>query len=553
MTGMPCESEPVAHDACASTLAYLHGLLCKPPEEQDTLAGLLSGLLQAFRAPTAGVAAPPEYTLLQRVGEQLLTPARWPWETDAGLAARVQQAPTALTVPRPSSGSFLLTSIAVPQQPGWLLWLEDDRRNDWTVAEAGALTLAGQVLSRWLVSGEVATRWVAEINREAQQRRLETAALVARRLAHDYGNIFTGVLGFTELSMGHPSPSSALVQSYLSEVYRSAQTGARLTHQLRLFSRRQFLNPAPSSFPAALEELSRRLAGDPGLASRVRLDVPANLPLLAMDTEHVRHWFEHLLDNALEATTSKGTVTVSARAVSLAPDDCTAYWGELRPGPHVAINISDTGPGLSIEARQRVLVEPFYTSKPRHRGLGLAVAYGVLRAHHGGLRLVPGDSSGLVVQVLVPAAATTPLAADTQVMAVSPSGGEKVLVVDDDPLVLQFVRTTLERAGYRVQAVTNAEEALTSYAAAQPEPFRLVLSDILMPQVTGVDLARSLHQRDANVRVLFMSGHPSQELVRQGFAGQHFELLAKPFPPEGLLRAVRSAIERPALCEHSPR
>ena len=120
----------------------------------------------------------------------------------------------------------------------------------------------------------------------------------------------------------------------------------------------------------------------------------------------------------------------------------------------------------------------------------------------------------------------------------------RVLVVDDDPLVLQFVRATLERAGYRVEAVTSAAEALASYAAAARDPFRLVLSDVVMPEISGVDLARRLWGRDGDARVLFMSGQQVEHLGVDELPRQPAGLLHKPFRTEGLLRAVRSAIDR---------
>jgi signal transduction histidine kinase/ActR/RegA family two-component response regulator len=442
--------------------------------------------------------------------------------------------------------------VVVAGAPGWLLWLEDEGRTEWTAAEAGALTLAGQALARWLAPAGAPARWVAQLHSAAQQERLEAVARVARRLAHDYGNVFTGILGFTELGLAHPSPGGALVQSYLHEVHRSAQNGARLTHQLRLFSRRQFHNPSPGALAAALEESCARLAGPPDQAGRLYTDLPADLPPLAMDTEHTRHVLDALLDNDLEAA-GQGTVTVSARAVPVGPEECVDYLGDVHPGPHVAIEVHDTGPGLSAEARQRVLVEPFYTGKARHRGMGLAIAYGVLAAHHGGLRLLPGPDGGVLARALVPVAvpAAPPAAAATT--ATAGPGGEKVLVVDDDPLILNLIRATLEGAGYRVQAVTSAEEALTSYSAAQPEPFRLVLSDVLMPRVTGVDLARLLLKHDANVKLLFMSGQGPHEAAGQDLFGERFGLLPKPFRPESLLRAVRSALDRPAPWKSSGR
>src|SRR5262249_14525431 len=156
------------------------------------------------------------------------------------------------------------------------------------------------------------------------------------------------------------------------------------------------------------------------------------------------------------------------------------------------------------------------TTRPRRRGFGLATAHGLLYAYRGALCLQPGPERGAVARMYVPVAAGTPgptpatdhrRTAEPAATPVAPTfqsavvtGGERVLVVDDDPMILQFVSTTLERAGYRVQAVSNAADALRSYTTAHPEPFRLVLSDVAMPDVTGVDLARSLLSRDADVR-----------------------------------------------------
>jgi DNA-binding NtrC family response regulator len=120
-----------------------------------------------------------------------------------------------------------------------------------------------------------------------------------------------------------------------------------------------------------------------------------------------------------------------------------------------------------------------------------------------------------------------------------------VLVVDDDPMLLQFVARSLEGAGYRPQSVTNTEAALLAHAQVGSDPFRLVLTDVLMPGLSGVDLADRLLQRDPTVRVLFMTGQVSLDYVQQHFRGKSFEVLAKPFRPDGLLRAVRIALDRP--------
>jgi CheY-like chemotaxis protein len=240
------------------------------------------------------------------------------------------------------------------------------------------------------------------------------------------------------------------------------------------------------------------------------------------------------LSNAREAVRGPGGVRVTARVRSLGADDALDWYGDVRPGAHVEIAVSDDGPGLSAEAARRVFVEPFFTTKPRRQGFGLAVAYGVLHAYRGGLLVGNGPGGGVTARCVVPVAAGTD--------AAPPADGARVLVVDDDPGVLQLVRVTLERAGYRVQAARDGEEALRSFAAAASDPFRLVVSDLSMPRVDGVELALRLRRRDRHVPVLFLSGQTSVGRLPPDLPGRPIDLLSKPFRPEGLLRAVRSAL-----------
>lgn len=263
-----------------------------------------------------------------------------------------------------------------------------------------------------------------------------------------------------------------------------------------------------------------------------------------MDAGQLRQVLAALLENARDALEGAGTASVSARPVELTADDCLDLYGDARPGPHVEIAVADSGPGLPPEAARGLFSEPFFTAKPRHRGFGLAVTYGILHAHHGGLCLKPGPSGGTVAAVYLPCAGPSrpaPAAAAGQ-----PKRGERVLVVDDDAMILRFICATLEQAGYRVQAASGAEEAVAQYTAAASDRFRLVLADVFMPKATGVDLARRLLGRDPDVRFLFMSGKLTRDFDGPDFAGRGFEFLSKPFRTEGLLRAVRGAIDRAA-------
>jgi CheY-like chemotaxis protein len=307
------------------------------------------------------------------------------------------------------------------------------------------------------------------------------------------------------------------------------------------------------------EEAARLRAG-PAAGLDLQVQHAPDLPPVGLDPDPLRQVLAALLDNACEAAAPAAAaggparVTVTARAAVLGPAECRDVYGEVRPGPHVEVLVADTGPGLTAEARQRLFTDPFFSTRSRRRGFGLATAYGILCAHRGGLDLRPnpdlGDGRGLEARVLLPAAAPPDavpgVVAPSATAAAAAAGlrGERVLVVDDDPGILQFVGRTLERAGYRVQAAATAAAALEAHAAAGDDRFRLVLADVIMPDVGGVELAHRLLNRDPGVRVVFMTGQVSVDFVQRNFHGPAFEVLHKPFRPEGLLRAVRAALDR---------
>jgi CheY-like chemotaxis protein len=246
----------------------------------------------------------------------------------------------------------------------------------------------------------------------------------------------------------------------------------------------------------------------------------------------------------MEATPTGQPVWVEAQVVTLERIACHDYFGRLKPGPHVRVLIRDTGTGMTPDRWRRILVEPFFTTKPRHRGLGLLMAYGVLAVNQGGLLLTRAQERGVLAEFLVPVAPGPSLPVAVQASTAVVAGrSEKILVVDDDPMVLRLVQTTLEKAGYAVQTVENAEDAYRSYTTAPPNSFDLVLSDVMMPRTTGVDLARQLLRCDGKVRLLFMSGQVNGELDAIDLR-KRIALVTKPFRPEVLVQAVRTAIAR---------
>jgi signal transduction histidine kinase/CheY-like chemotaxis protein len=494
---------------------------------------MLAELADAFGVCGAGVAQLPG-------GEPIAgRPERgsFPWCARPELLEEVVQSPSAVGV-RADGAHWLLTAVGAEDGTGWLLWLHATATREWSPEDAAALALTGEALARRM-------RFVGEAPREARQllnrqrrQRFDEAAAAARRIAHDYGNVLTGILGFAELAQAQVA-RGGVAGGYLDEVRRAAQQGERLTNRLRLFARRGWPRNQPACLAAVIADEARRLRGQ-FPAARLDIDLPPDLPAPAIDSEPLRHLLAQLLENAAEAVAAGGSIRLSARAGALSADQCRDLFGAAAPGPHVEIAVEDGGCGLSAEARERLLVEPFFTTKPRQRGYGLAVAYGILAAHFGALAVEPA-AVGTAARVYLPVAPVP--APEPARPEASAAHGEGVLVVDDDLMVLQLVRTTLQRAGYRVETATCAADAVRSYTRIAGR-FGLVLSDVAMPQASGYELARQLCAHDAGVNVLFMSGEAVSDSARPPRPGAAGDLLTKPFAPDGLLRAVRSALER---------
>jgi signal transduction histidine kinase/ActR/RegA family two-component response regulator len=547
MPGAEVESLLSATDASRAALDFAQALLSRPASDPTALQGLLRELAEAFGAAGAGVASLPGGAVLVRYG-QAAAEGLWPWQSDPDLPARLCQAASAQVLAGPN-GKLLATTIGVPAGEGWLLWVEE-RSAPWSPGEAAALAVAGDALGRRLRTGtEAAPRWLRQLDRAGRQQRLEHSAAVSRRLAHDFGNVLTGILGFSELALAQQGGPQATLHEYLSEIHKGAEGGARLMQVLRLFSRRQALPTRSSVLAAVLTEEEARLRRGMGPAARFRACLAAGLPALALDADQLSQALAPVLDNAREAATAAGLpaepppeITVRASVVTLDADDCRDFFGDLRPGQHVEIVVADTGAGLSPEARRLLFAEPFFSSRSRRRGFGLASTYGILFAHRGGLDVRPGPAGGTEVRLVVPVA---PQEAPTEAAAPAVrTGGENILVVEDDPMLLHFVTRILGRAGYRLQGAPNGEEALRLYQRSTSDPFQLVLTDVLMPGINGVELVHRLLAGDPQLGVVFMSGQVSLDYLQQTFQGASCEVLAKPFHPDGLLRVVRQVLDR---------
>jgi signal transduction histidine kinase len=538
------ESQPPPLDSSRSVLDFVHSLLITPAEEQADLDRLLDELAVAFAISSAGMATFPDGKLIS-IGSKSAaaqSDSSLPWQQQPELIERLPRARGVLTLPHSAGGSFLLTMVGTPENRGWFLWLLDEKRDKWSNGEAALLVLTGQALMHVLMQNETLTSWAIQLDRRMRRQRMEEAAAIVRRLAHDFGNVLTGILGFSELALAQQIAANSPLHAYLEEVHRGAQNAAHYTNQLRLFARRQGANNRSCNLGSILIEEEKRLRPSLGAAIQLKLYLPTDLPDAAVEAEPLRQALGIVLENAREAIPGEGVIEVSARVVQISLSETRNLFGDVRPGKHLEILVSDNGSGLSPEAQRQLFTEPFFSTKSRKRGFGLAMAYGILSSHRGGLELQSRPEGGTIARLIVPvaevAARTSPRLKEGGLV------NDRVLIVDDDPMVLQFTATTLEQAGFRIQTAGNAQEAIKKYKAAAADPFRLVLSDVLMPEMNGIELARHLLTQDASLSILFMSGEIHADIMQQCLGSARIELLPKPFRPDGLVRAVRNAIDR---------
>lgn len=232
-------------------------------------------------------------------------------------------------------------------------------------------------------------------------QRLNDAAQVAGKIAHDFDNVFTGVVGFGEMVQGLLEPGTVPHQ-YVSEIVAAGNRGIAFTSQLHQLSRSGIARPMPATVSQVLSREEQRLRKLPNLQAKLQFASPGELPPVAVDSAALQQVLGHLLDNAVEASPPGGAVRVAASLIELSSVEASDYLGAVTPGPYVEIRVADEGPVIRDDYRKKLFVEPFFTTKVRHRGLGLPVALRILTAHRGGARYEAGTGRGSIFHVVLP-------------------------------------------------------------------------------------------------------------------------------------------------------
>jgi two-component system cell cycle sensor histidine kinase/response regulator CckA len=379
-----------------------------------------------------------------------------------------------------------------------------------------------------------------------QAQKMEAVGRLAGGIAHDFNNLLTAILGSAQLALREVEPSH-VVREDLEEIRRAGLRAADLTRQLLAYSRRQVVAPKVidvNETLRALDSMLRRLI-------REDIDLVMELgprPLaVKSDAGQLEQVVLNLVVNARDALPHAGRIVIRTSGVVLGPPPLQPQNDPpAPPGPYVNLEVSDTGSGLSPEARAH-LFEPFFTTKEMGKGtgLGLATVYGIVKQNGGYIYVDSTASQGTTVRVYLPEATEPVHVPDQTPVPLSPSrGSETVLLVEDEPAVRQFARRALESSGYCVLAAGDGAEAMAT-ALSHPGPIHVLVTDVVMPGMGGPELARRLSQQRSTLRVLFCSGYTDDASVREGVREAGTAFLQKPFSPEELIRKVREVLSAP--------
>ena len=368
-----------------------------------------------------------------------------------------------------------------------------------------------------------------------QSQKLEAVGRLAGGIAHDFNNILSVIMSYSESMLDSVGPGE--LRDDLEEVRSAGHRGAALTRQLLMFNRQQLVEPRVLDLDEVLTDMTRMLQrllrADIDLVVRTARD----LGQVHADPGSIEQVVMNLVVNAGDAMPSGGRLEISTRNTELDQRYADAHPG-VAPGRYVLLEVTDTGTGMDRATMARIF-EPFFTTKERGRGtgLGLAVVFGIVQQAGGHIWVDSEPGRGTQFRVYLPCTDAVAAAPAPGRHPVTLDGSETVLVVEDDRQVREVALAVLRRHGYTVIAAGDGDEA-ERLCAAHPQPIQLLLTDVVMPGITGRELAGRLRTMRPGLKVLCMSGYHDAELASDDIA-----YLQKPFTAEALARAVRDALD----------
>ncbi len=375
-------------------------------------------------------------------------------------------------------------------------------------------------------------------------RRVESLGYMTATVAHDFNNLLVPIVFSSAVLAGEVNAGS-VAASLVDDIRSAAERAASLVRHMLAFARREASPPQRVHVGLVVGELRSLVERVVGEGIEIAVDVDADLGEAILDREQLEHVILNLAANARDAMPRGGRLTIRAANVNL--DDVEAAAHDCASGgAYVVLTMTDTGAGMTPEVRERIFERFFTTKVPgRGTGLGLASAHRFVTASGGCISVRTAPGQGTAVILCLPRVAPQPVTiAPPRLSTPIPGGNETILLVEDDEHVRHVVRVLLEEEGYKVLDASSGEAAL-AVASTQGTHVDLVLTDVVMPGMSGRQLAEQLHEAGHGAKVLFMSGHTDDAIDAHGVSVTSHSIIRKAFSPADLARKVREVLAAP--------
>jgi two-component system cell cycle sensor histidine kinase/response regulator CckA len=378
-----------------------------------------------------------------------------------------------------------------------------------------------------------------------QSQKLESVGQLAGGIAHDFNNLLTAITGYSDLTLRRIDQDSP-IRPGVEEIKKAGLRAASLTGQLLAFSRRQILQARLVDLNvvvADMDKMLRRLIGeDIDLVTLHKSD----LWMVKADPGQIEQVIMNLVVNARDAMPSGGKVTIETGHANLDEAYANQHFS-VKPGEYVNLTVTDTGCGMSAETMKQIF-EPFFTTKEigKGTGLGLSTVYGIVKQSEGNIWVYSEPGKGTTFKIYLPRVLKEAGNFVTAVQPEMPRGQETILLVEDEEMVRKLSREILEQQGYKILQAADGVEGLR-VCQEFAGPIDLMITDVVMPHISGGELAKKVASIRPEMRMLFMSGYTNDAIVRHGILDEHLSFIQKPFTPEALALKAREVIDRRAI------
>lgn len=374
-----------------------------------------------------------------------------------------------------------------------------------------------------------------------QSQKMEAIGRLAGGIAHDLNNILMVIIGYGEFLLDRYPDELDPLHKDLEQIMKAGERAAALTQQLLIFSRKQVLQPHVLGLNLVVADMVKMLQRMIGEDIDLNIALEPALGHVEADPSQIEQVILNLVVNARAAMPQGGKLTIETTNIEL--DEMYAHWhAGVKPGPYVMLAVSDTGYGMDAETKAH-LFEPFFTTKAQGTGLGLATVYGIVKQSGGDIWVYSEPGQGATFKIYLPRVAEheSPPRAN-HARAALPRGWETILLVEDEKDVRELIRTLLRSSGYNVLEAANGGEALL-LCEKYSGPIHLLITDVVMPHMSGHELVERLASLRPGLRTLYMSGYPDEAVVQHGMLEPGLFFLQKPFTPADLARKVRKILD----------